>query len=168
MECIQCDIYREPLFESDGKLKDGGGETAFYVRKGKDGYRRRAGDSSDDDAGSDYDWGNTRGGDACHRCGRPGHRLTKCIIDMPQRVKDKIIQDARKARRARAAGKEDAKLVHMESDAESDDDWHYNPIQHSMNVRANMASVDEPSSTVFISEELRDHLSKSQPKTKKK
>lgn len=87
-------------FYRDGKLKDGGAgaQSAFYVRKEKETSRRKSTESSDDDGEDlEYDWGNTRGKDACHRCGRPGHQSSKCIVNMPQKVKDSIIKSARKA-----------------------------------------------------------------------
>lgn len=145
-------------FYRDGQLKGSGGglldQSALYVRKGKDrSSRRKAESSDDDDSDTGYDWGNTRGGDACHRCGRPGHRSSKCIVDMPQKVKDQIIKGARKARRSRQAEKENANIVHMESDAESDGGWGLDPIQ------ASMATVShEPTHEVYLSEALRERL----------
>lgn len=50
-----------------------------------------------------FDWLNTRDRDVCHRCGRAGHRSSRCMADMPDWVKDKIMQEVTDRKDARDA-----------------------------------------------------------------
>ncbi|RXW11748.1 hypothetical protein EST38_g14107 [Candolleomyces aberdarensis] len=146
-------------FYRDGKAKGSGvgePEAAMFTRRGK-GTRRRDEEEEEEEY---YDWGNTRGGDACHRCGRPGHRSSKCIADMPQNVKDNIINGYRKARKARRD--EDAKAVRVGSDSDSD---YYvdNPIRANA-AQAFFKTTNSPSpepvdsDVVYLSQAMRDRL----------
>ena len=41
---------------------------------------------------AEVDWGNSKGKDGvCFHCGHTGHVAEKCIVDMPQEVKDHIV-----------------------------------------------------------------------------
>lgn len=147
-------------FYHDGKAKGSGGgdpEVVYYMRKGR-GSRRK----DEDDEEEYYDWGNTRGGDACHRCGRPGHRSSKCIANMPQKVKDDIINGYHKARKARRD--EDAKAaVHVASDSDSDyyvDDPVRAKAAHVFFKTASRSPSPEsgPSNVVYLSQAMKDRL----------
>jgi len=70
------------------------GEMANAVRKTR--KKRASKDSdSDEDEGVTYDWLSPSNNDVCHYCGLHGHRSSKCIADMPQCIKDKIIKSAK-------------------------------------------------------------------------
>ncbi|KAF7372534.1 CCHC-type domain-containing protein [Mycena venus] len=43
-------------------------------------------------ARGEFDWGNSKERDGvCHHCGRSGHIARRCIADMPEDVKNKIL-----------------------------------------------------------------------------
>ncbi|KAJ7161632.1 hypothetical protein C8R46DRAFT_1283905 [Mycena filopes] len=81
-------------------------EAMFGKAKGRSSGKRpsrRKGDDdgsgADSDSSSSFDWLNTKAReDVCHRCGRPGHRSSRCMANMPQRIKNKIMERAERAR----------------------------------------------------------------------
>ncbi|KAF8585502.1 hypothetical protein K439DRAFT_1615892 [Ramaria rubella] len=88
-----------------GELDDKPSESAMHAKcsnkrsKPKTSRKKKVSSSdtnSDSDDTHSYDWLNPSNKDVCHRCGRPGHRSSHCIADMPQSVKDKVIRMAKK------------------------------------------------------------------------
>ncbi|EJD40335.1 hypothetical protein AURDEDRAFT_170515 [Auricularia subglabra TFB-10046 SS5] len=68
-------------------------------------HRRQQHDSDSESSVSDVEdlnWGNLDGDpNACHRCGRHGHRARDCIVNMPRDVKDRIMDEVRNKNRER-------------------------------------------------------------------
>ncbi|KAF8583704.1 hypothetical protein K439DRAFT_1617281 [Ramaria rubella] len=65
-------------------------------QKGKQMKKPDSDSDSDSEGPPLYKWLNPNNKDVCHRCSRPGHQSLRCIADMPQKIKDKIIKMARK------------------------------------------------------------------------
>jgi hypothetical protein len=103
--------------KSKSKSKEGDSKE---TRRSK-GHRRH---SLSDDDGEGFDWLNTQGGKGCHRCGRDGHRSSRCMATMPQHVKDQIMEEA-KSHHVRIAESSD------EGSENSGGDWY----------RANVARI---------------------------
>lgn len=119
-------------------------ETAMYSRKDKARDTGRSGrsrpsrrrshsrsTSRSDGEEKQYDWLNSTT-TGCHRCGLIGHRASRCMAEMPQWVKDKIMAQVEKRRRER---EENANMAGYESytssseSSASDDDSHP-PVHH--------------------------------------
>lgn len=111
-------------------------ETAHYSKKKTKGRPKK--DNSDSEDG-DGTWLNPDNDDACHRCGKPGHRSSRCMLNMPQHIKDKIMKEARQRRkgkgkrRSRSSSSDESPErsnavrfvgdeVHLPSTSESDSD----------------------------------------------
>jgi len=90
-------VENQALFAKKGATKDTAKE-----KKARKGKKESSGSSSDSDNNSKlkYDWLNPRNNDVCHRCGLPGHRSSRCVADMPQRIKDKIFEEIKQRRKA--------------------------------------------------------------------
>ncbi|KAG6883214.1 hypothetical protein C0992_009411 [Termitomyces sp. T32_za158] len=92
---------------------------------------------SDDEGPLRYDWLNSQGKDACHCCGLPGHRSSRCIADMPKKIKDKVIHAAKEHhhhhRKCSSSTSDSdtaaAKFTHVASDSDSSDSDDDKPIQ---------------------------------------
>ncbi|KAJ7694411.1 hypothetical protein B0H17DRAFT_1275499 [Mycena rosella] len=82
--------------------------------------RGHAGDSGggrgSDDKG--YHWCDPTNENHCHRCGRSGHIAARCIHDMPQHIKDWVMDNSPRERSHAAA--ESANEVHIFGDNEDD------------------------------------------------
>lgn len=117
------------------------------MRSGGRRHRSRSNSRSRSRSGG-FDWLNTKERDVCHRCGRPGHRSSRCMADMPQWVKDKIMREVDDRAATRSA---DAHVVadahaaswyfheHVASDTEPEPDG-----------ADNDGEVDMPQSGYFV------------------
>jgi hypothetical protein len=66
------------------------GDAALYSKGKGGGESRRRGNVDDGD--EEFDWGNTKNHKGvCYRCGHPWHITQFCIMDMPDEVKQHIL-----------------------------------------------------------------------------
>ncbi|KAJ7431256.1 hypothetical protein B0H11DRAFT_863611 [Mycena galericulata] len=134
----------EEVMHSKSKKKGskGGKRSSRKDSEEKRSSRRDSEESgTESDSGSDsFDWLNTKGrDDVCHRCGRPGHRSSRCMANMPQHVKDKIMERASRARANRT--------IASDSDDDGPVDAHF--LHHFLHAArpANRAQSAHTSST---------------------
>ncbi|KAF8576793.1 hypothetical protein K439DRAFT_1292535, partial [Ramaria rubella] len=88
--------------------------------------RKKKGSSSDMDSDSDdthsYDWLNPSNKEICHQCGRPGHRSSCCIADMPRSIKDKVIRMVKKQQKPQCSLESHTAIEHYDDNSSSDTD----------------------------------------------
>lgn len=97
------------------------GDAAMYAGR----ETRRKGRHGDED-GPPYDWLNPKNNDVCHRCGLPGHRSSRCVADMPQKIKDRIFDEIKKRRSESQPEKSNFARRYAASDEDDSEDDEYN------------------------------------------
>ncbi|EJD32173.1 hypothetical protein AURDEDRAFT_178796 [Auricularia subglabra TFB-10046 SS5] len=97
---------------------------AVRSRPQRSSCRRRQQHDSDSESSmsdvEDLNWGNVDGDpDACHRCGRHGHRARDCIVNMPRDVKDRIMDEVRNKNREHRKEQRQTRAHHHRSPSSS-------------------------------------------------
>lgn len=153
-------IVKEQLLrhERDNKLLDAPDEAHAARSGGRSSHRKPPRPARSRSRSPKYDWLNTKGRDACHRCGLPGHRSSRCVSDMPSHIKDQIMDEVRqrsKERRARAHSRSRSRSrsrsprrprahhVWAASDTEASEDEEVGAITAAFQGRSTTFEIDE-------------------------